>query len=64
MNYLTDEILKSRGNIDLLINTRVTTLTYKKSSSLSVNGVTVQQTRAGTVPSISKWRHKLNILND
>lgn len=47
MNYLTSTVL-ARSNLDMLINTRVTTLTYSSSTAPTVNGVTVAQAPTGT----------------
>ncbi|KAF8311886.1 aryl-alcohol oxidase-like protein [Clavulina sp. PMI_390] len=47
MNYLTDDILASRSNIDLLIDTRVSTLTFQGNNSRAVSGVQVQQAQFG-----------------
>lgn len=47
MNYLSSTVL-ARSNLDMLINTRVTTLTYLSSSiAPSVSGVTVAQSSTG-----------------
>lgn len=55
MNYLTSDILNSRPNIDILLGTRATTLTYTKSHSPIVNGVTVQQSKKG-LPNVATRR--------
>lgn len=47
MNYLTEDILNARPNVDLLLNTRVTSLTFTNSRVPTVSGVTVQKSKTG-----------------
>lgn len=49
MNYLTADTFAARPNVDLLLNTRVTKLTFNVTSPLAVNGVTIQQSRTGAL---------------